>query len=295
MMWDFDTVYGKAKLYFARGAEHEHSDDEEFVIWHLLGFEFLLRAPLAMLHASLLAVPEGDSILAANGIPTLTEPKSVPTHTVVRRLMQIVPDFTQERERDAFNLLNLRNAELHTGKSAVGNVGNEFWLPKLLRVAGVICAYLEVDLADVLDEEVVGLGRSLVDREDERLARRVAGLIKEAKSFRSKLSEGEIASRALGLAGLPGQRRVACPACNHRVPIRAERMRTSRSRFKDSSLVRDAVYVATGFECPICTLRLSSTAEIKAAELTQQFTEEEREDLTERLLQDVVDYDYGND
>src|SRR6476661_1227596 len=97
-MWDFDSIYGKAQTYFARGAEHEHSDDDEFVIWHLLGFEFLLRMPLANLHPSLLAAPEGDSVLAANGIPTSNEPKSVPSHTVVSRLMQIVPNFSKERQ-----------------------------------------------------------------------------------------------------------------------------------------------------------------------------------------------------
>ena len=37
-MWDFDSMFGKTKTYFARAAELEHSDDDEFVIWHLSSF-----------------------------------------------------------------------------------------------------------------------------------------------------------------------------------------------------------------------------------------------------------------
>lgn len=297
-MWDFDSLYGKAKTYFGRGAAHEHSADEEFVIWHLLGFEFLLRAPLAKLHPSLLAAPEGDSILSANGIPTSNEPKSVPSHTVVARLTQIVPDFTKERQQDSTTLLNLRNVELHTGEAAAGSVGNDFWLPKLLRVAEVVCAYLEVDLADVLEEEVVELGRSLVDLEDKKLAHEVAKLIGEAKTFLSKLSAEEISSRIppkRSNFAWPPEQRVTCPACTHEVPIGVERVRASGERFVDDSFVRDVVYVATEFNCPICTLKLQSTAEVVAAGLPQQFVDKEWEDLSERLQQDVMDYDYGND
>lgn len=297
-MWDFDSIYGKAKTYFARGAEHEHSDDDEFVIWHLLGFEFLLRAPLAKVHPSLLAAPEGDSILSANGIPISNEPKSVPSHTVVTRLMQVVPDFTKERQQDSTTLLNLRNVELHTGEAAVGNVSNDFWLPKLLRVAEVVCAYLDVELDDLLEGDVVELARALVDLEDKKIAHDVAKLVEEAKTFVSKLSAAEIASRApLASSGFvwPPAQKVACPACASEVSIKVERVRTSGERFVEDSLVRDVVYVASSFICPVCNLDLDSTAKIVAAGLPQQFTEEEWEDLSDRFQQDVMEEDYGND
>ncbi|WP_066641151.1 hypothetical protein [Serinicoccus hydrothermalis] len=298
MMWDFDSIYGKAKVYFARGAAHEHSDDEEFVLWHLLGFEFLLRAPLAKVHPSLLAAPEGESILAANGIPTSNESKSIPSHTVISRLMQIVPNFTKERQQDSVTLLNIRNVELHTGEAAAGNVANDFWLPKLLRVGEVVCAYLEANLQDVLDPEVIELARSLVDLEDKKLAHEVNQRIREAQAFFSKLTEEEIASRmpiAVASFARPPVRVVICPGCQHEVPIVMERVRASGERFVDDGLVRDAIYVAVAFHCPICTLELTSTAEIVAAGLRQQFVQEEWEDLTERFQQDVIDDDYGND
>lgn len=297
-MWDFDSIYGKAKVYFARGAQHEHSDDEEFVLWHLLGFEFLLRAPLAKIHPSLLAAPEGDSVLSANGIPTASEPRSIPSHTVVSRLMQIVPNFTKERQQDCTTLLNLRNVELHTGEAAVGNVSNDFWLPKMLRVAEVVCAYLEVDLDDLLQDEVVELGRLLVDQEDKKLAHEVARRIAAANEFVAKLSSDEVTSRIPAKASKyawPPVQVVECPGCKNEVPLSVERIRTSGERFVEDSLVRDAVYVAVSFACPVCALELGSTAEVVAAGLPQQFTEEEWEDLSDRFQQDVVDYEYGND
>lgn len=297
-MWDFEGIYAKATVYFARGAEHEHSADDEFVIWHLLGFEFLLRAPLAKLHPSLLAAPEGDSVLSANGIPTANEPKSVPSHTVISRLSQIVPDFTKERQQDSTVLLGLRNVELHTGAAAVGNISNEFWLPKLLRVAEVICAYLEVELDDLLESEVVELGRSLVDQEDKKLAHEVSKKIADAKTFLGKLSSSEIESRVpsfLKIFRWPPPQHVNCPACDHEIEIQVDRVRTSAQRFVDDSLVRDVVYVAASLTCPVCTLELGSTAEVVAAGLPQQFVEEEWEDISDRFEQEAMDYDYGND
>lgn len=296
-MWHFDSMFGKTKTYFARAAELEHSDDDEFVIWHLLGFEFLLRSPLARIHPSLLAAPEGDSILSANGVLTASEPKSVPTHTVVSRLMQIVPDFTKERQQDSTTLLNLRNAELHTGGAAVGNVSNEFWLPKLLRVAEVICDFLEVQLEDVLADDVVELGRSLVDLEDKKLAHEVQTKIDGAKEFVLRLSAEEIAGR---LPPKPQifwvtQHTAKCPACDSEIPINLEQVRTTGERLVDDCVVRDVVYVATSFSCPVCTLELISTAEIVAAGLPQQFTDQESEDLGDRFQQDIMDDGYGND
>lgn len=297
-MWDFDSIYGKAKTYFARGAAHEHSDDEEFVLWHLLGLEFLLRSPLAKIHPSLLAAPEGDSILAANGIPTANEPKSIPSHSVVTRLSQIVPNFTKDGQHDSTTLLNLRNVELHTGEAAAANVANDFWLPKLLRVGEVVCAHLGADLEDVLDLEVVELARSLVDLEDKKLAHEVHQRISAAQAFFSKLTEDEVATRTPSrpsFYGHPVVEVVTCPACANAVPIVIEHVRTSGERIADDRLVREAIYVAVAFRCPICTLELNTTAEVVAAGLPQQIVQEEWEDLSERFQQDVLDYEYGND
>src|SRR5437870_3462073 len=114
LMWSYDDFLAKAKLYMARAAQHDRADDE-FALWLLLGLEFLLRAPLAQVHPTLLASPEGPSLLDAAGFSDPTrEPKSVAITTVLERLKVIVPSFSQQRFEDASFLINLRNAEVHT-------------------------------------------------------------------------------------------------------------------------------------------------------------------------------------
>jgi hypothetical protein len=45
-MCSYDSLLGKARIYFIKGREHPHADNEVFALWMLLGLEFLLRAPL---------------------------------------------------------------------------------------------------------------------------------------------------------------------------------------------------------------------------------------------------------
>lgn len=295
-VWDYDSIYGKAQTYFGRAKEHSHSDDDEFVIWHLLGLEFLLRAPLARVHPSLLAAMDGDSILQANGVLTEGDPKSVPAHTVISRLASVVPDFTRDRQVDATVLTNLRNAELHTGDAAVRNVSNDFWLPKLIRVADIIATYLGVSLEDLLGEDVVRLGRALVDEQDKKLQHEVNLRIGQALEFVHRLTETEIASRISDLESRQlGGDIVSCPACANKVQVGRERVRATGRRFEDDALIQDIVYVVTSLNCNVCGLTLSGTAEIGAAGLSQQSTEEEYESLEDLFIGAYVDDDYGNE
>ena len=170
-MWAYDSIYAKAITYFERAQNHSSSTGDEFLIWNLLGLEFLLRAPLAKIHPSLLAAPEGDALLHATGVKLSSELnlKSVTAQTILKRLPHIISDFNDERVSDANILLNMRNAELHTGSSIATSTKRQFWLPKLIRVADVITVHLGVSLQDLLGQEVVAEGRSLVDAEDKKL------------------------------------------------------------------------------------------------------------------------------
>jgi len=303
-MWNLDAYMGKAQDYFRRASEHDHSDDDEFVLWHLLGLEFLLRAPLAAIHGSLLAAPEGDSLLAANGIPIEAEPRTVPSHTVLSRLTKIVAGFTTSLQRDSQTLLNLRNAELHTAEAAIQNVGNQFWLPKLVRIASVICEHLDVDVRDVLAPDVVSLGAKLIDAEDKRLAHEVGAKIVNARGFAERLTEVELAARIAAVEPAStverliaeGQKsKFECPACHTSVYVDREYVRSSGERLELDSIVKDKVYVITALDCPVCGLKLSGTAEIVAGGLPQQVTVEEFESLDDLYADQAVAEEYMNE
>ncbi|GAB18416.1 hypothetical protein GOEFS_054_00290 [Gordonia effusa NBRC 100432] len=290
-MWDYDGFIGKARLYFTRGAEHEHSDDDEFAIWHLLGFEFLLRTPLANLHPSLLAATnDSDSLLAANGVTTPKDPKSVASGVVIDRLARIVPEFAGDAVSDSLFLMNLRNAELHASNAAVSEVPNDLWLPKLVRVAKIICQHLAIDPQDVLDDAVVKLGEILLDEADKKVARGVELKIQACLSFLEKLSQDEIAARVAaaeptGLELLARQRTTAavkCPVCEHTVYAPKTYVRSAREHLDGDTVIRDDIYLLDELKCPVCGLELLGAPELVAAQVPQQVTEQEHESLDER-------------
>ncbi|MDP9821051.1 hypothetical protein [Nocardioides massiliensis] len=298
-MWDYEDMLGKARAYFVRAAEHEQTDDDEFVIWHLLGLEFLLRAPLAKIHPSLLAAPEGDSLLAANGLPSKKEPMSVPTHTVLSRLTQIVPGFIEDRVEESKLLMGFRNAELHTAEATAANLSNDVWLPKLLRVANVICDHLDLPVDDVLADDVVELARQLVDQEDKKLAHEVVKKIEFATAFLAGLSEEERQARTPATPTGWGSytHSIQCPACTtlNAITLQFVRNAAEHLRSDGAGWERQVVYVATGYSCPVCSLQLNTTAEVVAAGLPQQFIDEEFEEFEDRYMSALVDDDYGND
>lgn len=303
-MWDLDGYVGKAQEYFRRASQHDHSDDDEFVLWHLLGLEFLLRAPLAAIHPSLLAAPEGDSLLAANGVLIDAEPRTVPAHTVLSRITKIVAGFSSAQQRDAQTLLNLRNAELHTAEAAIQGVGNEFWLPKLVRITEAICNHLNLNLDDILAPDVAELGAKLVDAEDKKLAHEVSQRIAEAREFAQKLTDVELATRKAALEPASFLERfvaqsrrseVECPACGTRIYAEREYVRSTRERLEEGSVIKDKVYVITSCDCPVCGLKLDGTAEIVAAGLPQQVTVEETESLEDMYAEQSVADEYMNE
>ncbi|MET7863697.1 hypothetical protein [Micromonospora taraxaci] len=323
-MWDYDSLISKAKAYFTRAQEHPKADDEVMAIWLLLGLEFLLRAPLAKVSPILLAEP--DFALDAAGFPSPdgSEPKSVATRTVVARLQRVVEGFTPERSKDANFLINIRNKELHTGSIAVG-LDPATWLPRFIRVLDVICEHLSLPAGHLIGYELVEQGRALVDAEDKRLVFEIKGKITSCKTVYEILRPDEVAARRLDIPDPRGQYEtipglgpgptfdafkawqkiveqtgyepefVACPACGERAAVRLKHVRATGERLEGESIFRDTVFVGTGMTCMVCGLALSSTAELRAAGIAQQYKREEEESLEDRFGISYDSEDYGND
>lgn len=314
-MWDYDGFIGKAQLYFTRAKEHPSAEDDEMTLWLLLGLEFLMRAPLAKIHRTLLADPQGggDAIMHAAGYPLNPEgggspPKSIQAKTVIIRLGAVIADFTKERQEDAKFLIGLRNEELHTSESTLG-IDNEKWLPHFTRVIEVIGAHLSLDPADLVGDEIMNLGRELIDVEDKKLEHEIVRRIQAAKTFLSRLKPAEVEarreSRPKEMPSLFGEEReplvnypdqpINCPACDeNRVPLKLRAVRSTNERLENDEVCKDVVYIATGLSCPICDLELSGTAEVRAAKIQQQYVLQEWESLEDRYAV-FEEPDYGND
>ncbi|MFE1255824.1 hypothetical protein [Streptomyces fungicidicus] len=310
-MWNFDNFLGKAQLYFSRAAGHPHAEDDEVALWILLGLEFLLRAPLARVHPTLLADPTGDSIMHAAGFRA-KNPKSIQASGVISRLTLVIPEFS-ERESEAKFLIGLRNEELHSSESPLA-VDQAQWLPHFIRVADTLCAHLGLKTEDVVGADIVAHGRNLVDVEDKKLTHEVKTRIQAAKEFFSRLRPDEVKARikaaesSVGRDALvrqyldsvaPGSgqlafERVACPACGNTVPLRLESVRTTKEWLEGDEVKSEIVYIARQLLCPICELSLVTTEELRIAGVPQQYVIERSEDLMERYAGGFED-DYGND
>ncbi|MGV9764943.1 hypothetical protein [Micromonospora tulbaghiae] len=323
-MWDYDSLIGKAKVYFTRAQEHPKADDEVMAIWLLLGLEFLLRAPLAKVSPILLAEP--DHALDAAGFPSPdgTEPKSIATKTVVIRLQRVVENFTPDRSKDANFLINIRNKELHTGSVAVG-LDASTWLPRFVRVLEVVCENLSLEPEYFIGSELIEQGRALIDAENQKLVAEIRKKIATCKAVFELLRPEEVAARVLdipdrrgesetipGLGPGPSQEAfeswkkivaetgaepefVECPSCAQRAAVRLRRVRVTNERLEDESILRDSVFVGIGMTCAVCGLDLSNTAELRAAGIAQQYKREEEESLEERFEFAYDGPDYGND
>lgn len=312
-MWNYEEFIGKAQLYFSRAEQHPRADDDVAALWLVLGLEFLLRAPLARVHPVLLADPNGDSIMHAAGYPKPGgQPKSIPNQTVIIRLQQVVPEFTKEIAADAAFLTGLRNSELHTSESPLATDSAQ-WLPRFTRVVDVLCAHLGLDTTEFVGAEIVSLGRALVDAADQKLQHEIARRIADAKAFFEQLKPEEIEARRakasfqyadsarvnevaqfLGLTLPHNVELVHCPACNEKIPLHLVAVRTTNERIEDDVIFRSVVYVAVSLSCPVCGLQLSNTAEIRAANMRQDYVREERESVYERFV-NTWEPDYGND
>ena len=319
-MWDYEGFLGKAQLYFTRAEAHAREDDEGvFATWLLLGLEFLLRAPLAKANPTLLADLNGDSIMHAAGFPTRVEgatPKSIQTKTVISRLGFIIADFNKDRESDASVLTGIRNQELHSSDSPL-DTSVETWLPQFTRLVRVICDHLDLSPGDIVGEQILAQGQLLVDTADKKLEFAVAKRISSAETLFGNLRPEEIASRRqlitkqiggpytfpIGMDSVAAlatdvywfYEMVACPACKSDVPMRLQSVRATNERLDGSEIVRDVVYVSIGLACPVCSLELTGTFEVRAASLPQQFVRTEREYLESRYGVFDDEPDYGND
>ncbi|GAA2627149.1 hypothetical protein GCM10010411_75280 [Actinomadura fulvescens] len=313
-MWGYDQFVGKTRTYFRRAAEHP-AVDEVATLWLLLGLEFLLRAPLARVHPTLLADRGSESIMHAAGFPSgpsAGNVKSIGIAEVCKRLLQVVDGFAEIKD-DAAHLITLRNAELHTASEPLA-IATERWLPQFVRVVETICRHLDEEAAELVGAELMSHGRGLVQEQNERLRHEIGQRIKEAvERHAAVVAEHEGIAVLPSVHGRPKERlfgdfrvwelidpaepirheEAACPACRSQADLVLQRVRATSERVIDEQLHRVVVYLATGLSCPTCALKLTGTHEIAAAGLPQQHTRTVQESIEERYLANLEpDYEY---
>ncbi|MET8162502.1 hypothetical protein ABZT47_39605 [Sphaerisporangium sp. NPDC005289] len=315
-MWDYDSLIGKAQRYFLR-AEQANSESERDVmaIWLLLGLEFLVRAGLAHTNPALNSDPQSmiDAVLGKENLKA----KTIPVSQAIDRLNQLIPPTPESIfKAPANNLINLRNAELHSGMAAL-DIDVNAWLPAFTRVTDVVCKHIGLDADNIVGRGITTWGRSLIDQADQAVQKEIRERIKAAKDLLAQMRGEERAKREAALFsatlagalkvgsfwdgpiidGLSGIRLgpflfVECPACTNNIPMDIVEVRRSADRLDGDFVHSDAVFIASSLHCPVCELTLTGASEISAAGLSPQHIEEFVEELSDRFTGDE-DYDGG--
>ncbi|MBO4240375.1 MULTISPECIES: hypothetical protein [Pseudonocardia] len=320
-MWGYEEFIAKTKLYFDRADSCRKAGDEypsDAILWLLLGLEFLIRAPLARAQPTLLAALDGPSILHAAGFarPGM-RPRSIPTHTVLERLLHIEPEFGEDRRKDALFLADLRNGELHSADAVLDTIEPSTWMPQFLDVVESVCKHLGVPATDLIANDIVEAAQAARAKNDRALKKEVEKLVAQAKQFYSGLKPDEVETRrGERLVNPNGPRRaernISCPACQESkaAVLWLAVGRVGKTEYdEDSGQVHYTVtYLAEGLNCRVCGLSLSGAPQIVAAGIDRLYIIEHEEDryegwenaISRSEALDVLgvgepDYEYGND
>lgn len=196
MIWDYDSLWQKAKQYIDRAYEEDRESDL-FAFWASLALEFIARATLAKVHPALLADPtDKNSLLFAFGYETTNKPKSISITTVYIRCMTIAPDFTQEMADACTTISERRNSELHSGELAFDGMPTSLWLAQFYKASAILLASQGKTLSDLLPgNEEVKAAQQMIDGLDTKYRNEADKLIGQARKSFEQLSPDEQSTR----------------------------------------------------------------------------------------------------
>jgi hypothetical protein len=298
MMWDSEQLWLKAKAYAQRAHNVEHSNPD-FPLWCALSMELLARAALTRIHPVLNADPREDiNLLYACGFEVAGQPRSLPIHSVLRRLEKTVPLFGKSQREVCDFLSLLRNQELHSAEQPFENLRESKWLPRFYEACKILCESMGKSLADFLGDEDASSAERLIsglEREIESSVR--SRLAAHAKVFNEKPEEArqQLKVEAAGaVMRLPlGRAKERCPACGVEGVVSGDLIKELPAVYADDQLLIDQEYIATAFECLACGLVLRSIEEVRSAGLEPRFSAQTATSLHELYEPEYYD-EYDN-
>lgn len=283
MNWSKDSLFSKAKIYFAK-AEGEERDSTFFGMYCALGLELLARAALANISPTLLADPNPNqiSLLYALGLKDDTcKPKSIMTNRVIALCGELIPDFDTDMQKIATLMTERRNEELHTGGGGFAEYGIDNWIAGFYKVCQVLVTSIGESLDTLFGRETAKVAEEIINQDTEKLKKEVLDKInarrktyeEDQKNNPEEVAELiERSNKIVAEKTYRGYHHVTCPCCGNDALIYGKENISSHDVIDEDEVVVKKDVTASQFQCEVCKLRLSSYAELKIANLPLHYT-----------------------
>jgi hypothetical protein len=306
MSWKSEDLWKKACLYYSRAFEHDR-EDPLFPLWSSIGLEFLARAALAKVHPSLLADPmQGENVLYACGFPSAKPPKSVSAKTVFHRLTVVMPGFTSSDFKFCTALMEMRNAELHSGELPFDKYATTKWYPQLCRISKLMAEYCGKSLAELFGPKESKAALELVDVFKSKLRAEVTQLIKQFKQGFALLNKSAAADKIKGAKLEVSRhsdwkcRKLSCPACKTEGLLQGDILKVLEAKATEEGIEEKAIIIPTRFSCYACGLSLPTSQHLYFANMADQHTKTTFSDPRDYYgiefdRNENYEPDYGND
>lgn len=309
-----DALYAKSQVYIRRGFRAQGDEDkEEYQLWASLAFELLGKAALSKIHPALVADPTHyQSLFAACGRQLSPDIKTITAKTLFERLSHIEKAFDSRHQNFCEQMALRRNAELHSGESPFSGMPPEAWEREFWGAIEIVLEMQGETLESWLGAEDSKAPAKIIEQANEALQWVVKHRINrcredfEKKNQNPKQRQDTIDdSKKLTWNDhtWDGHDRCTCPAChssgflggtlwNEEViethPGLQEYGPEGEEYFEPPTELVEKTFTVETFACLVCGLHLYGTNEIKAADLPEEFSEQEDR---ERVFED----EYGND
>ena len=279
-MWNYDSLYKKAKFFVRKGLEHEEPHSTEVPLWCILSLELLARATLSRVNTALLAELRDEmSILTACGFPSKKAPSSVTAKGAFHRCVVVCEDFSEEDYKRCIEWLNWRNEELHTGSLPFDELKTSEWLPDFFRICNILLEKNETNLENFLGIKNSGTAEKMIESLSHQKRAYAHAEVKEKKAKFDALSVEDRLERikqGSAKAKTPGSLRarskeITCPSCEGVALVVGNLIRSTTPRDHKGQLVQDDIWLPTVLGCYCCGLKLDGHAYVSALGFGDQF------------------------
>lgn len=311
---EHEALYAKSQVYIRRGLRAQAEKDiEEYQLWASLALELLGKAALSKVHPALVADPQHfQSLFAACGHQLSPDIKTISAKTLFERLSHLEKSFDSRHQKFCEQMAIRRNAELHSGESPFSGMSPEAWEREYWGAVNTVLFMQDETLESWLGAEDSKAPARIIEQATlaldwavkHRTVRCTEDFLKKYQDPKQRQVAIE-SSKILSWNDHSWDRssRCICPACSssgfvggtlwHEEIVTTDPgwigIDEDGRDYGDPPMETvDKFYTIEAFECPVCDFRLYGTREISAANLPEEFVEQD-----DREMEFVPEY--GND